>query len=1161
MNIAFPKFYLFFLFFTFNLWAQLPAFNLQVTVSHETCTGNGALDFATTNTAAGATVLYAVYLLPNTTTPVATTSEASLGGLTAGNYRIVATQILGSASNVQQQDVTLTTTISHLAYVLSGSIVCNNGTITATVSSGNAVAYEILSGPVLRPQQPSNFFTGLPAGTYTVRVTDACDNALVQTFTLVNPHADYALSGVFAPECTLVDCNTIVISTTITAGSGSFINYPLQVAYTVHPPSGGAVIHVSQTVASGAADVQEFRYPLPYFGPLSYVIDVTVTDACGNVIVKNDNLVDAHLEIILKSDGEICDRNIKIDGCRYLPPFTVTFLSAPAGFNPQLFNAGHPGPFGTAPILYAQPGPGEMPVGMYTVQITDGCGNTAQDTIELTEEMEPLYTAYPTGCGLGEVQIPVTGVLVGSVIITAAPTAYGHTLPHDVSFLIMAGEFEITDLPVGTYTFSVVTLCGGAYEYEIAIPPSGQLPVLSSYKRGCTPGYGSIMLSLQNTDVVSASITAAPPAFEQTLPFTISDHIAEGSVYMNGLPQGIYTFSMVDECGSARIITLDIPGYSITEDTIDILEHCGSFDIALDYTSNESAAHNYYLQRFNPVSGHWEHPITGAYYPEDTEPTVQNSYLLSNHSTNFNIASIGKFRILKVHLIYGNGTKIPALCNIPVKEFEFTGGPKITDAYALACSGQPDQILVIAQGMAPLRYYITSKDGQPFYVDNGTSNVFSGLQPGIYNFQVRDTCQNIANRLFDFSTIPALQIVQSLLCDGQNGQLAVPEVSFLNYQWWKTSNPTVILSTGNTLDFTPFASALHSGTYTVRIYSNDPGICSDQTVTYTIAGSGASPQAGEGTEIWLCGSPGSVDLFDYLDGNYSPGGTWNETTNSGMQIGHSWLPVGISNGTYAFNYTVYGLCDTRDTATVTIHLGPVTPTPQATVNPMICSPGTIELHATSIAGATYQWTGPGGFSSQAQNPVISNATMAHNGTYSVTATLGYCNSAAATVAVIVNPSPEFKLVAGCNGNQYEIAVVPHTGEWQYHWTGPDNYSHSNNPALVSGGKNGRYTVHVTTADGCTVEQHIDVANALCSVPAGISPNGDDMNDTFDLTGFEVLKFKIFNRYGRMVFEQDDYTNQWYGQDFNGNLLPDATYYYYIKRKTGEEQTGWVYVTR
>ncbi|MBC7606665.1 MAG: gliding motility-associated C-terminal domain-containing protein, partial [Burkholderiales bacterium] len=84
---------------------------------------------------------------------------------------------------------------------------------------------------------------------------------------------------------------------------------------------------------------------------------------------------------------------------------------------------------------------------------------------------------------------------------------------------------------------------------------------------------------------------------------------------------------------------------------------------------------------------------------------------------------------------------------------------------------------------------------------------------------------------------------------------------------------------------------------------------------------------------------------------------------------------------------------------------------------------------------------------------------------------------------------------------------------------------------------------------------------LCNFPAGISPNGDGDNDILDLTGFEVLKFKVFSRYGRVVFEQDNYTNQWHGQDFKNRELPDATYYYFARLKSGAEKTGWIYVNK
>jgi hypothetical protein len=63
---------------------------------------------------------------------------------------------------------------------------------------------------------------------------------------------------------------------------------------------------------------------------------------------------------------------------------------------------------------------------------------------------------------------------------------------------------------------------------------------------------------------------------------------------------------------------------------------------------------------------------------------------------------------------------------------------------------------------------------------------------------------------------------------------------------------------------------------------------------------------------------------------------------------------------------------------------------------------TLNLTASSVAGASYNWTGPNGFSSTDQNPSIINATTNATGAYSVTATIGACTSIAAATTVTVN---------------------------------------------------------------------------------------------------------------------------------------------------------------
>jgi hypothetical protein len=75
---------------------------------------------------------------------------------------------------------------------------------------------------------------------------------------------------------------------------------------------------------------------------------------------------------------------------------------------------------------------------------------------------------------------------------------------------------------------------------------------------------------------------------------------------------------------------------------------------------------------------------------------------------------------------------------------------------------------------------------------------------------------------------------------------------------------------------------------------------------------------------------------------------------------------------------------------------------------------TLNLTASSVLGATYNWTGPNGFSSAAQNPSIADVTAAASGDYVVTATANGCASAPATVTVAVQPpeSVTFQFSAG-----------------------------------------------------------------------------------------------------------------------------------------------------
>lgn len=92
-----------------------------------------------------------------------------------------------------------------------------------------------------------------------------------------------------------------------------------------------------------------------------------------------------------------------------------------------------------------------------------------------------------------------------------------------------------------------------------------------------------------------------------------------------------------------------------------------------------------------------------------------------------------------------------------------------------------------------------------------------------------------------------------------------------------------------------------------------------------------------------------------------------------------------------------------------------------------------------------------------------------------------------------------------------------------------------------------------------VEYIVEVTS--CTIQKGISPNGDGLNDNFDLSSYNVSKLEIFNRYGRKVYNKSNYVDEWYGQANNGNDLPTGTYYYVIEFNGLPTKTGWIYINR
>ncbi|WP_323787319.1 gliding motility-associated C-terminal domain-containing protein [Psychroserpens sp.] len=95
----------------------------------------------------------------------------------------------------------------------------------------------------------------------------------------------------------------------------------------------------------------------------------------------------------------------------------------------------------------------------------------------------------------------------------------------------------------------------------------------------------------------------------------------------------------------------------------------------------------------------------------------------------------------------------------------------------------------------------------------------------------------------------------------------------------------------------------------------------------------------------------------------------------------------------------------------------------------------------------------------------------------------------------------------------------------------------------------------------TITSQLVIELPNCVIPQGISPNGDGLNEVFDLSSYDVTKLEIFNRNGTLVYSKDNYTNEWYGQSNNGDQLPVGTYFYTMEYENGKQRAAWVYIQR
>ncbi|MFZ4412219.1 MAG: gliding motility-associated C-terminal domain-containing protein [Bacteroidales bacterium] len=208
--------------------------------------------------------------------------------------------------------------------------------------------------------------------------------------------------------------------------------------------------------------------------------------------------------------------------------------------------------------------------------------------------------------------------------------------------------------------------------------------------------------------------------------------------------------------------------------------------------------------------------------------------------------------------------------------------------------------------------------------------------------------------------------------------------------------------------------------------------------------------------------------------------------------------------------------------------------------PTICSGTRVQLTATpSVGGGSFIW------SVGNQHTASINVLPPATSSYSVYYTIAGC-AAKDTAMVTVLPTPIASVKASSNTIMIgDSVVLTASGGLSLLW----NNGNSTNSMIMYPVVDVLYCVVASNNNNCYDTACIKIKVKGVStlyVPNSFTPNGDGLNDFFFVpcTHIETFHLIIFNKWGNLLFETNDFNNGWDGK-FSGEVVPEGVYVYSI----------------
>lgn len=552
---------------------------------------------------------------------------------------------------------------------------------------------------------------------------------------------------------------------------------------------------------------------------------------------------------------------------------------------------------------------------------------------------------------------------------------------------------------------------------------------------------------------------------------------------------------------------------------------------------------------------------------DPTLTTNLNSTVFGNGGANINI-SPAAFLVDICGNIYISGWGANILQGTPL-----SGMPISANAFqSTAPNGFDFYLLVIEREFGGLLYgsYLGGGSAQE-HVDGGTSRfdkngvVYQSVCGGCggysdfptsagawSNNNLSSNCNNIVFK-FDFELIPEAEFTVD-----NNLGCATFQVTFDNFS---TESDSYLWDFGNgdtsSVIFNPTMVYDTPGIYEVALYVTDSICLLTDTAFMTITVTD-SIQLAVDADIELC-SPTEISLTANSFGTasyfvWSDSPTFADTLNTNLSDS---VLVITPSGTTTY-YVVAGNpgCQTIDSVTVEF----ISSALVLTANDSICQGDVTTITATNLnpnITFSYSWSP----SSVIVTPTTGNTVDVQPlSTQYIYVTASASNGCVIedSILIAVSSIPDAAVIA--SASEY---TIPEGGTTILSGQ-PSGYSYSWIPAIgVANPTMQQTSAEVTSStlftlnvsDGiCTKSDTvmIKVYEFICGepfiyIPNAFTPNGDQENDVLFVRGplIEGMIFRIFDRWGEMVFETEDRLIGWDGT-FRGKALDPDVYDYYLK---------------